>query len=556
MASKKSGRIKSTLEFLPETTNKITIHYMAIRISAYSSEPSVCTVYSIPQALDRIEHQSSEEDRKFDPIENGYYLKDVYINNVEVVKGSVGHAINYEISVHQGSNIKPSPIPGVIYGPETLHGYEEHTGLPILACVMEKPSAQIAWHKNGDEIKTETDIKISLVRPHQYGPGTYTVSVNGQQAGRVQLIGGKSESDDPIITEVHHVDSFEVDDSKIESTKVTTAPNVVPRELPKQHTEKAKPGSSQVMMTKKKQTKKPKLNLNPSVTMIPKSSINIGEMIKSGGMGIVFDSTYLGSKVAAKKIAVSGRRKELIADAIAKEVNLHSTLHCKNIVQLIGVSVDVGEVFIITELVSGPDLDTYIFDEKYKEDYQNLDKVHLNIMASDMAKAVAYLHGQNPPVIHQDLKPGNFVVEVEHPRKPVKLIDLGIGRIRNVLTMGQTTYSDQFEGTLSYMPPEKILESKKGSQTGDIWGLACVLVELFGGRDIWLVAQDTDADKGIDECEELKALMTEQTMPHGLSHVEKSEHYDIFFQCLNYNANDRPTAEVLVEYFNEASNDD
>lgn len=92
----------------------------------------------------------------------------------------------------------------------------------------------------------------------------------------------------------------------------------------------------------------PEFNFNPSVAIIPKSAINIGDMIKSGGMGIVFDSMYLGSKVACKKISVSGRRNKKIVDAIEKEVNLHSQLHCKNIVQLIGISIDVSDVYVIT----------------------------------------------------------------------------------------------------------------------------------------------------------------------------------------------------------------
>ncbi len=81
---------------------------------------------------------------------------------------------------------------------------------------------------------------------------------------------------------------------------------------------------------------------------------------------------------------------------------------------------------IVPEIVDVPDLDAVIFLKKWNKFRAKLTKKKLDCMILDMVRAVGYIHGQDTPIIHQDIKPGNFLVD-EHNLQ-VKLADLGIGR--------------------------------------------------------------------------------------------------------------------------------
>ena len=109
-------------------------------------------------------------------------------------------------------------------------------------------------------------------------------------------------------------------------------------------------------------------------------------------------------------------------------MTIHSQLRCRYIAQLIGIARKQETWYIVSELVNGPDLQKLIFNLRYRADYDALCKEKL---AGDMCRAVAYIHSQ-ASVIHQDIKPGNFVVDLSYPGGLVKLIDLGISRLRTL----------------------------------------------------------------------------------------------------------------------------
>ena len=96
--------------------------------------------------------------------------------------------------------------------------------------------------------------------------------------------------------------------------------------------------------------------------------------------------------------------------------------------------------------------------------------VDLGISLCDI---LIYLHGQNPPVIHRDIKPQNIVIE---KNGAVKLIDFGISREydKNALT---DTISF---GTRDFAPPEQYGYMQTDSRS-DIFSLGAVLFYLATG---------------------------------------------------------------------------
>ncbi|MBU0489015.1 MAG: protein kinase, partial [Bacteroidetes bacterium] len=96
-----------------------------------------------------------------------------------------------------------------------------------------------------------------------------------------------------------------------------------------------------------------------------------------------------------------------------------------------------------------------------------------------IGSALQYLHAQHPPVVHQDIKPENILID---DQGNYLLTDFGIStRIRRTLTrsMGNRTGSS---GTTAYMAPERFSENLTDREpicANDIFALGVTMFELL-----------------------------------------------------------------------------
>lgn len=98
-------------------------------------------------------------------------------------------------------------------------------------------------------------------------------------------------------------------------------------------------------------------------------------------------------------------------------------------------------------------------------------------MLHDVADGLAYLHGKQPPVIHQDIKPDNILITDEGN---YMITDFGIStRMRN--TLRSTRPKDSY-GTLAYMGPERFGKEPLPIMVSDIWSLGAMMFEVLTGN--------------------------------------------------------------------------
>lgn len=91
----------------------------------------------------------------------------------------------------------------------------------------------------------------------------------------------------------------------------------------------------------------------------------------------------------------------------------------------------------------------------------------INILVQSL-EALAYLHAQNPPVVHRNIKPGNILLQSYNPIS-IKLTDFGI-----------TTASNDLQIQLSartYCAPEVF--ERVCAKAMDIWSLSVVVYQLL-----------------------------------------------------------------------------
>ncbi len=84
---------------------------------------------------------------------------------------------------------------------------------------------------------------------------------------------------------------------------------------------------------------------------------------------------------------------------------------------------------------------------------------------------LSYLHGQHPPIIVRDLKPGNIMVT---PSGDVRLIDFGIAR---TYKPGQKSNTENL-GTMTYASPEHLGQTQTDARS-DIYSLGATMYHLL-----------------------------------------------------------------------------
>jgi serine/threonine protein kinase len=149
----------------------------------------------------------------------------------------------------------------------------------------------------------------------------------------------------------------------------------------------------------------------------------------------------------------------------------------------------------------------------------------------DVAAGLDYLHGKNPPIIHQDIKPDNILINDEGH---YVITDFGIStRIRSTLRKS-VAMSNQSAGTLAYMGPERFSATPQPIKASDVYSLGATMYELLTG-DAPFGEQGGLLQKSGAEIPDIKGKYSDALK-------------DIIRRCLAKDAWDRPTAKEVSRY--------
>ena len=173
------------------------------------------------------------------------------------------------------------------------------------------------------------------------------------------------------------------------------------------------------------------------------------EEIGQGGAGIV----YLAYHLRLQKKVVIKKMKEPFGGNIRerREADILKSLHHKYLPQVYDF-VQMGEdVFTVMDYIEGWDLLRYI------QQGQQFDERQLLIWLRQLAEVLEYLHGQQPPIVHSDIKPSNIMITLEGD---VCLIDFNVSFGDSGMG-GMSGYSQR------YASPEQIYRSQVLRAGGD-----------------------------------------------------------------------------------------
>ncbi|KAL9189672.1 hypothetical protein ACHAXT_009347 [Thalassiosira profunda] len=148
------------------------------------------------------------------------------------------------------------------------------------------------------------------------------------------------------------------------------------------------------------------------LTLIDPEEVILYRIIGEGTFGRVWSAKWGSSSVAVKEFvfaqaAVAGksRQQQAIVEEIIGEAGMMAILRHPNVLQLFGCSLTAQAIWIVSELCSLGSLRQLLDDRERPLSLES----RLNL-ALQVAEGMAYLHAQDPPIIHRDLKSHNIFV--------------------------------------------------------------------------------------------------------------------------------------------------
>ena len=152
-----------------------------------------------------------------------------------------------------------------------------------------------------------------------------------------------------------------------------------------------------------------------------------------------------------------------------KEAKAIAQLSHPNIVTIYDVGEEGSQYYMVIELVSGSSLLKIIEDEK------KCDLELAIIIGMQICSALSYAHKRG--IVHRDIKPANIMLT---EFKIAKLTDFGIAQLNNDnVTL---TKAGSILGSILYIPPEQLIDSRNVDQRADLYSLGVTLFQLLSKR--------------------------------------------------------------------------
>ena len=229
-----------------------------------------------------------------------------------------------------------------------------------------------------------------------------------------------------------------------------------------------------------------KRELSPYI--LPQEYIDEGssEKIGSGSYGTITKIKYCGTPCAAKEwhsllspdelaFGHGGNKSEMYVAKFCKEIKILSKIQHPNFVRFIGIYFKGNSPYplLVMELMY-KSLEQCLVQYRYDSiASQKLPVSTKLFILQDVARAIAYIHCQNPPIVHRDLTVNNVLLTFS---MTAKVADLGVAKYVT------KPLSTQCPGTVVYMPPEVLKKDPHYGTEVDVYSYGVLGFHVFSGK--------------------------------------------------------------------------
>ncbi|KAL7154930.1 hypothetical protein ABFS83_03G037400 [Erythranthe nasuta] len=268
-----------------------------------------------------------------------------------------------------------------------------------------------------------------------------------------------------------------------------------------------------------------------------------------GGFGPV----YMGKlenrgEIAVKRLSKDSGQGEM---EFKNEVLLVAKLQHKNLVRLLGFSIQGIERLLVYEFVPNGSLDQFLFD-RIKSSTLDWDTRHKVI--GGIAKGILYLHEDSRlQIIHRDLKASNILLD-KHMNP--KISDFGMAKF---IVPDETQKStSRIVGTYGYMAPEYAI-SGQFSVKSDVFSFGVIILEIISGQRKIFIQNGEDSGDLLSYAWRTWREGTTANLIDPMLRASSGSQRDmikcihIALLCVQENAVDRPTMASVVIMMNSLS---
>lgn len=206
----------------------------------------------------------------------------------------------------------------------------------------------------------------------------------------------------------------------------------------------------------------------------------IRERIGQGGMGNIYladDLRLEGRKCALKEVehdrSVPANLLKEARQQFRREATVLARLDHPNLPKVSDFFAVGVRDYLVMDYIPGKDLRTLMLDAKQNNTF--LAETDALAWAAQLSDALTYLHQQDPPLVHRDVKPSNLKIT---PSSVLKLVDFGL--VKALVPDEMTVTVIQGRGTALYTPLEQY--GGDGLHTdvrSDIYAFGCTLYHLL-----------------------------------------------------------------------------
>src|SRR5215813_5899007 len=188
-----------------------------------------------------------------------------------------------------------------------------------------------------------------------------------------------------------------------------------------------------------------------------------------GGMGAVYEAVdqRLDTIVALKETLFSD---EKLRKQFEREARLLARLHHPALPRVSDHFTEADGQFLVMQYIGGEDLAEMLLRRKSAFPHEEV-----LAWADQLCDALDYLHTQDPPIIHRDIKPQNLKLTT---RGHIVLLDFGLAKGSAGQMSVVTTSASIFGFTPNYAPLEQV-QGLGTDARSDIYSLAATLYHLM-----------------------------------------------------------------------------
>lgn len=198
------------------------------------------------------------------------------------------------------------------------------------------------------------------------------------------------------------------------------------------------------------------------------NGFELKKLLGKGGMAEVwYAENEIGKPAAVKVLNENLASYPQIVERFHNEALVMVRLDHPNIRQVYGYGYIGNRHCIVMEYLEGEDLEALMKNGRQFTDEE------LRCWWDQTVDALNYTHAMD--IVHRDIKPSNLFLD---KRGNIKLLDFGIAKVKESISL---TSTGAMMGTLMYMSPEQVKDTKNIDYRTDIYSLAVTFAQLVSG---------------------------------------------------------------------------